>query len=495
MKTKNRHIVCRALCIVLSLLMLLTVTPMTVFAEETESKTYKTGDIIEFGSYPQSEVTDEALKAKLTELAGSTDGWTSYGYYSRNEETAVPEQGDFMKYVDVECDGAKYRGVYFTAYRPYCTTDAATEDNSNQKYSGYEVNTQYWFKYEPMYWQVLSYDKEMGNAVVLSKDIIDSQQYYTNFGDRTIDGKTVYSNNYKHSDIRAWLNGAFYNGAFTDAEKNAIIATTLDNSAYSEEYSQYDSNSTTDKVWLLSYDEAHNADYGFDTEHRSYSETRMAQGSAYAFCQGLWNYSSSSRSYWRLRSANYHYYIHAFVVASDGYVYSSGIYRTDYGVRPALTINLLSLSTEPTAEDIIESVINNIDGVKAVDIESGVRAIAAAGGIDIAVIRRVLPAVKIIDKDGNEVSDNAPLSTGMKLMLYGQSVAIVVLGDVDGNGEINVADARLALRQAVSLENLNGVYLFAGKVGGDSVGVSEARKILRVAVGLDDSKDWLANIK
>ncbi len=83
------------------------------------------------------------------------------------------------------------------------------------------------------------------------------------------------------------------------------------------------------------------------------------------------------------------------------------------------------------------------------------------------------------------------MAIGMKIMLNGESVAIVVLGDVDGDGEINVADARLALRQAVSLENLNGVYLFAGKVGGDSVGVSEARKILRAAVGLDDSKDWL----
>ena len=39
---------------------------------------YKTGDIIEFGSYPQSEVTDTALKSALTSRAGSTDGWTSY---------------------------------------------------------------------------------------------------------------------------------------------------------------------------------------------------------------------------------------------------------------------------------------------------------------------------------------------------------------------------------------------------------------------------------
>ena len=493
MKIKNRHIVCRALCIVLSLLMLLTVTPMTVFAEETESKTYKTGDIIEFGSYPQSEVTDGELKAKLTELAGSTDGWTSYGYYSRNEETEQPEQGDFMKYADVEYNGEKYRGVYFTQYRPYWTGNAVTEENSNQKYNGYEVNTQYWFKYEPIYWQVLSYDKATGNAVVLSKDIIDSQQYYSYSGTRTIDGKTVYPNNYEHSDIRVWLNGTFYDGAFTDADKNVIIGTTLDNSAYDEEYSQYDSNSTTDKVWLLSYDEAHNSEYGFNAEYWSYSYTRMALCTTYALSQGATG--SNGYSYWWLRSAGRDDNC-ACLVCFDGSVSDlGGTYNTDFGVRPALTINLLALSTEPTIDDIIKSVINNVDTIKAVDIENGVRAIAAADGIDIAVIHRALPAAKIVDKDGNEVSDNTHLATGMKIILNGEYVEIVVLGDVDGNGEINVADARLALRQAVSLENLNGVYLFAGKVGGDSVGVSEARKILRVAVGLDDSKDWLANIK
>ena len=487
MKIKNRHIVCRAMCIAIAILMLFTVTPMTVFAEETETKTYKTGDIIEFGSYPQSEVTDSALKSALTSKAGSTDGWTSYNYYINGA------QSDYMKYTDVEYGGAKYRGVYFTQYRPCWTTGSSSTDNSCQDDNGYSTSTVYWFKYEPMKWQVLSSDKETGAVAVLSKTILDSQEYYQDKFTRTIDGKTIYANNYEYSDIRTWLNGTFYDGAFTAAEKNAIIATTLDNSADSEEYSQYDSNSTTDKVWLLSLDEALNADYGFETEHWSNSETRTAQGSAYALCQGLSKSDLNGFSDWLLRSAG-SYHNSECIVNDRGMVYD-GVSGTFSGVRPALTINLLSLSTEPTAEDIIESVINNIDGVKAVDIENGVRAIAAADGIDIAVIRRVLPAAKIVDKDGNEVSDNTHLATGMKIMLNGEAVEIVVLGDVDGNGEINVADARLALRQAVSLENLNGVYLFAGKVGGDSVGVSEARKILRVAVGLDDSKDWLANIK
>ena len=106
-------------------------------------------------------------------------------------------------------------------------------------------------------------------------------------------------------------------------------------------------------------------------------------------------------------------------------------------------------------------------------------------------MRNAATGAKILDKDGNEVSDTAPLATGMKIFLNDKTVEIAMLGDVDCNGEITVADARLALRQAVSLENLEGVSLLAAKLGGDAVSVSEARKILRVAVGLDNSEDWL----
>ena len=296
---------------------------------------YKTGDIIEFGSYPQSEVTDTALKSALTSKAGSTDGWTSYDYYISGE------QSDFMKYTDVEYGGEKYRGVYFTQYRPYYTGYSSSTGNSYQDDNGYNTSTVYWFKYEPMKWQVLSFDKTTGNAVVLSKDIIDSQQYYNNGNNRTIGGVTVYPNNYEHSDIRAWLNGTFYDGAFTTSEKNAIIATTLDNSAYSEEYSQYDSNPTTDKVWLLSYDEALNTAYGF-TSNTLGTETRHAKGSAYALCQGLWKDNSNGCSEWRLRSAAIYDGLACNVYDNGSVSGSCGVDITKYGVRPALKINLTS---------------------------------------------------------------------------------------------------------------------------------------------------------
>ena len=145
---------------------------------------------------------------------------------------------------------------------------------------------------------------------------------------------------------------------------------------------------------------------------------------------------------------------------------------------------------EPPTDAPTDPVIEVIADTKTVTVD-GVSVLAAVGDVKVADVLSAARGAKLLDKSGNAVNGDMPLATGMKIVFDNKTVEIAVLGDVDGNGEINVADARLALRQAVSLENLNGVYLFAGKVGGDSVGVSEARKILRAAVGLDDSKDWL----
>ena len=146
--------------------------------------------------------------------------------------------------------------------------------------------------------------------------------------------------------------------------------------------------------------------------------------------------------------------------------------------------------TVPTA-DIIASVADKVETVKAGKTDEGTSALVAVDGVTASAVRNAVSGAKIVDKDGKDVSDTAPLATGMKIVLNGKNVEIAVLGDVDGNGEISVTDARLALRQAVSLENLTGVYRLSAQVGNDTVSVSEARKILRAAVGLDSSKDWL----
>ena len=61
-----------------------------------------------------------------------------------------------------------------------------------------------------------------------------------------------------------------------------------------------------------------------------------------------------------------------------------------------------------------------------------------------------------------------------------------MLGDVDKNGSITAADARMVLRASVGLEELSTVMYERGDTDSDGkITASDARKILRVAVGLE----------
>ena len=57
--------------------------------------TYKTGDIIEFGSYPQTDVT-ASMGAALNAQGGT---WRSYGYYSGtgDREDGLMTASDYMR--------------------------------------------------------------------------------------------------------------------------------------------------------------------------------------------------------------------------------------------------------------------------------------------------------------------------------------------------------------------------------------------------------------
>ena len=69
--------------------------------------------------------------------------------------------------------------------------------------------------------------------------------------------------------------------------------------------------------------------------------------------------------------------------------------------------------------------------------------------------------------------------------------SVPVTGDLDRNGEITSADARLALRASVGLKDDVEITKKRGDTDGDGVITSsDARNILRAAVGLDDMSGW-----
>ncbi len=302
------------------------------------------GTKIYFGEYPQTEVKESGLKGFLGMEAGANPTssnagkWTDYGYYISGSVQS------YMWYIDVEYQGGRYRGVYFTSYRPYYTTGSSSTSNSYQDDNGYKTNTAYWFKYEPIEWRILEQKDE--TALLMANIILDSQQYYrTNSGTRTVNGKTVYPNNYKESDIRAWLRETFYETAFDEYAKSLIETTTVDNSASStaSNSNSYACENTQDKVFLLSYKEILNTSYGFSSSSTTYDTARRLKSTDYAKLQGCWQSTDSSyrgNGWWWLRSPRSYGSGGAYNVRRDGHANNYDVDNTCGGVVPALRIRL-----------------------------------------------------------------------------------------------------------------------------------------------------------
>ena len=91
------------------------------------------------------------------------------------------------------------------------------------------------------------------------------------------------------------------------------------------------------------------------------------------------------------------------------------------------------------------------------------------------------------DTEGNELAEDKLPGSGMYIVMPdGEKILIIVYGDANSDGEIKAADARLALRRAVELED--GLYWRDKAVnvdGEDEIKAADARLILRAAVKLE----------
>ena len=309
------------------------------------------GDKVKFGSYPQTQVTSESVISALNGQAGAlptaenSQGWTSYGYYKESST-----EFDFMWYQDVTYGEEKYRGVYFSEYRP--RTCEAGNTMLVQKYSyqgdnGYNPETVYWFAFEKLEWTVL--EQKDGKTLLHCSSIIDGQEYYNSTRSRDVNGAYATPNNYAESNIRKWLNASFYETAFTAAEQGKIATTLVDNSVAStavyDGVNQYACENTNDKVFLLSKAEATNTAYGFSESAWDYGEgnTRIRKPSDYAKCQGVGASAEDSPygSGWWLRSPVPTNHRPVMRVSGDGD--ASGetwAIQVDIGVAPAMWITL-----------------------------------------------------------------------------------------------------------------------------------------------------------
>ena len=257
----------------------------------------KSYDIVTFGSFPQSEKTDDTITVNESEL--KTAGF--YTYYKGS-------------------DGEWYAKL-------------------NSKY----------YKVEPIKWRVLTTDYNgNGKKLLLAENILINKAYHASL-----------NNNYENSSIRAYLTGDFLTTAFTQAEQDAIATTTVVNNAASTNPdgndklwnngdNQYASDTpTSDKIFLLSEQEVTKADYGFAAYNEYMGDgthddsTRIRITTAFAKDSGAYqNDTEGYGGYWWLRSPHCDVCDVARRVYHDGHAISNYPVNDDStGVVPALCLN------------------------------------------------------------------------------------------------------------------------------------------------------------
>lgn len=252
---------------------------------------------ITYGLYPQTIVSDAKITAALNDLdAGSADsnGWYLYNYEYYVKKKAYNEYG-----MDKFSDGRKI-------------------DNG----------TEYWFKCEPVEWKILANNDNTYSLV--STVSLDAHQYNGKGG---VDGK--YASNYSNSDIREWLNGAFYNAVFS-LDSSYLLKTEVDNSASTTKSSTnlyVDDVNTNDYVYLLSYQDYMNESYGFSTD-----ESRLCKPTDYALACNCYRFGGKYTFYCWTRSPGENNSTNVCRVEYDGSLGSGNVTDTYYGVRPSITI-------------------------------------------------------------------------------------------------------------------------------------------------------------
>jgi hypothetical protein len=282
----------------------------------------------------------EDLKGKSSEAGNGFGMWpqTIKAADVTVDESESKVVGIFTYYKG--SDGAWYvkqqENAFSTGYKYSDGTDVAQSSANSYKY----------FKVEPIKWVVLT-DNYSGKKLLHSEKILIGRRYDDD------------SNNYKNSEIRSWLNGDFYNTAFTSSEQNRIADTNVDNSARSTNTDSnpnqwnsganpYVCENTTDRIFLLSEQEVTKSEYGF-AEYNVYKgdsngtteSTRIRMTTDFAKASGAYqNTTAGYGGWWWLRSPSYLYSINARDVGYGGGAngHYGGVYSAFCGVCPALSL-------------------------------------------------------------------------------------------------------------------------------------------------------------
>lgn len=244
------------------------------------------------------------------------DGYLLFGEYPQT-----------VKAVDVTItDTVDHRGYYLGSDGAYYAKREVTPFGNSAVFSNEEVGFEgdvFYFKVEPIRWRVVS---EYKDSLTLLCDSILYGSVFNSSG----------RNNYAESDVRKSLNEDFYNVAFSDGERVDIMLSGVDNSPVTtaKRPNYHCCGDTEDYLYLLSYADALNTNYGLDN-----IDNRKIKATDYAKATG-------SSNYWWLRSPDSSWDDNAWYVTTSGSLRCDG-WTTDnvnrsvtgtQGVVPAMKI-------------------------------------------------------------------------------------------------------------------------------------------------------------
>ena len=262
-----------------------------------------------FGSYPQTYVNDEATINNLKTLENANDNRAILEY---------DENGDGVK--------EKFMAL---------ETDREVKSISNGDIIKPGIN---YFRFEPISWMILSDNN--GEKKLFSEHVLDASPFeaegYDYFDAENGINVRRYDD-YSKSDIREFVTNDFYNIAFSESEKSQILTTFVDNSeaVYGYEEVKYTCEDTYDKVYLISYIESRSDfiyDYGL----------KGAKATDFSACLNIADFSYNASDYGTVsyRTRNGGLYSGESAYRIYGTSGAGVLCTTNIGIRPAINISL-----------------------------------------------------------------------------------------------------------------------------------------------------------
>lgn len=306
------------------------------------------GDIIEFGSYPQTQVTEENLVSALNGATAESEGYFEE-YWCRIPSAGslnyCSEKENMMAYKDVTYNNEKYRGIKINSYRPSDVKNYSDPKFSHQDDNGYIKGNWYWFKYEPIKWVV--FDTERMYAV--SEMIIEAQPFNNEYLEDDgmfmpkVAGGMKYANDFTVCHLKDYLRDVFMPMAFSTAEQEQLKEINVDSKPRGNVDEEYCSRAVAcSKVVVPTYEQVFGSEQQTSWEVRYYAKEAFADCNmtSYAKIQGAANNSLL----WLATPGSWGGY--SYCIFSDGTIEVQSVTRVG-GVRPVICLeNVLAQQEE-----------------------------------------------------------------------------------------------------------------------------------------------------